>query len=240
LEAEGYEVQPFIIPAAAKNAPHRRDRCWFVAYNHGIIRGERGKLEYREQSRYGESNEKSNTKTNGNASDTNSRGLERSIEIGWNSEHVIRKNGIDTQTNNATDTEHKGLEGQHRKWKGCAEHRNNEGIFIGTEDKLNATDTDGNRQPGKKHRNQKTGQHCKNSQRNDWHNFPTESPICSGDDGLPTELDGITFPKWRNESIKGYGNAICPQIAYELFKIIEHESKNKTTQDKQAHHFPHE
>jgi DNA (cytosine-5)-methyltransferase 1 len=36
-------------------------------------------------------------------------------------------------------------------------------------------------------------------------------------------LDGITFSKWRNESIKGYGNAICPQIAYELFKIIQHE-----------------
>ena len=33
LEAEGYEVQPFIIPAAAKNAPHRRDRVWFVAYS---------------------------------------------------------------------------------------------------------------------------------------------------------------------------------------------------------------
>jgi site-specific DNA-cytosine methylase len=33
LEAEGYEVQPFIIPACAKNAPHRRDRCWFIATN---------------------------------------------------------------------------------------------------------------------------------------------------------------------------------------------------------------
>jgi site-specific DNA-cytosine methylase len=33
LETEGYEVQPFIIPAAAKNAPHRRDRCWFIATN---------------------------------------------------------------------------------------------------------------------------------------------------------------------------------------------------------------
>jgi DNA (cytosine-5)-methyltransferase 1 len=30
LEAEGYEVQPFCIPACAKNAPHRRDRFWFV------------------------------------------------------------------------------------------------------------------------------------------------------------------------------------------------------------------
>lgn len=31
LEAEGYEVQPFIIPAVAVNAPHRRDRVWIIA-----------------------------------------------------------------------------------------------------------------------------------------------------------------------------------------------------------------
>ena len=50
--------------------------------------------------------------------------------------------------------------------------------------------------------------------------FPTQSPICGGDDGLPTELDGITFSKWRQESIKGYGNAIVPQVAYQIFKVI--------------------
>jgi DNA (cytosine-5)-methyltransferase 1 len=33
LEAEGYEVQPFIIPAVAKNAPHRRDRVWIIGYS---------------------------------------------------------------------------------------------------------------------------------------------------------------------------------------------------------------
>ncbi len=31
LEGQGYEVQPFIIPAVAVNAPHRRDRIWFIA-----------------------------------------------------------------------------------------------------------------------------------------------------------------------------------------------------------------
>jgi DNA-cytosine methyltransferase len=54
-----------------------------------------------------------------------------------------------------------------------------------------------------------------------WENFPTQSPICGGDDGIPTELDGITFPKWRNESIKGYGNAVVPQVVYQIFKAIE-------------------
>src|SRR3990167_3435759 len=33
LETAGYEVQPFIIPAVSVNAPHRRDRVWFVAKN---------------------------------------------------------------------------------------------------------------------------------------------------------------------------------------------------------------
>jgi len=32
LETEGYEVQTFIIPACAVNAPHRRDRVWFIAH----------------------------------------------------------------------------------------------------------------------------------------------------------------------------------------------------------------
>ena len=42
----------------------------------------------------------------------------------------------------------------------------------------------------------------------------------SGNDGLPERLDGITFSKWREESIKAYGNAIVPQIAFEIFKAI--------------------
>lgn len=35
LESEGYEVQPVIIPAVALNAPHRRDRIWFIAHANG-------------------------------------------------------------------------------------------------------------------------------------------------------------------------------------------------------------
>jgi DNA (cytosine-5)-methyltransferase 1 len=33
LESEGYEVQAFIIPAVAVNAPHRRDRIWIIGYS---------------------------------------------------------------------------------------------------------------------------------------------------------------------------------------------------------------
>ena len=58
-------------------------------------------------------------------------------------------------------------------------------------------------------------------ERRDFASFPTKSPICGGNDGIPRELDSITFSKWRNQSIKGYGNAIVPQVAYEIFKSIQ-------------------
>lgn len=45
--------------------------------------------------------------------------------------------------------------------------------------------------------------------------------LCRVDDGLPRELDGITVPKWRRESLKAYGNAIVPQVAYQIFRVID-------------------
>jgi DNA (cytosine-5)-methyltransferase 1 len=60
----------------------------------------------------------------------------------------------------------------------------------------------------------------------DFEQFPTQPPICGGNDGLPRELDGITFSKWRNESIKAYGNAIVPQLAYQIFKAIQQTHEN--------------
>jgi len=66
-----------------------------------------------------------------------------------------------------------------------------------------------------------------------WQNFPTQSPVCSGDDGISHGLDNITFPKWRNESIKGYGNAVVPQVVYRIFKTIEYiQNINDNTQSK--------
>ena len=48
-----------------------------------------------------------------------------------------------------------------------------------------------------------------------------QSPVCGRDDGVPHELDGITFSSWRQQSVKGYGNAIVPQVIHEIFKAIE-------------------
>ena len=39
LENEGYEVIPFVLPACGVDAPHKRDRVWFIAYckDKGVI-----------------------------------------------------------------------------------------------------------------------------------------------------------------------------------------------------------
>lgn len=56
-----------------------------------------------------------------------------------------------------------------------------------------------------------------------WRNFPTQPPVCRGNDGLPFDVDRLTLPfsRWRQESVKGFGNAIVPQVILEIFKAIE-------------------
>lgn len=43
----------------------------------------------------------------------------------------------------------------------------------------------------------------------------------TGYDGFPTGLDGIAIQEWTEQSLKAAGNAIVPQVAYEIFKAIE-------------------
>lgn len=69
----------------------------------------------------------------------------------------------------------------------------------------------------------------------DWNGFPTVSPVCGGDDGLPAELDGITFPAWCRESVKAYGNAIVPQVAWRIFDTINNWTKHENTENGYGH-----
>ena len=56
-----------------------------------------------------------------------------------------------------------------------------------------------------------------------WGQFPSVSPVHRGNDGLPFDVDRLTlsFGKWRTEALKAYGNAIVPQVMYEIFRAIE-------------------
>ena len=163
LEALGYSVQSFIIPACATGAPHRRDRVWIVAHNHN-----RDRTEERLQTG-------------------------RQVDV-----YRIEGN------RNAPDTQRIRLE-----------HRENQREMGGRQKEIRG-------KGGKP-----SCEFATRSEIDEWETFPTQSPICGGDDGLPKELDGITFPKWRRESIKAYGNAIVPQVAHRIFESIKDYEKRK-------------
>lgn len=188
LEAEGYEVFPYVLPACALNAPHRRDRVWFVAYKDSNQNGWGGVIR-KEESEIG-----------------------RFGNIGTgNNEWISSNNGeVEDAANTSLSNEQRN-----RICQVC------KGWEIGGCDcTYNASDTPCKRQSGKEYRKTKSGWVTKKSIPTDWQNFPIKSPVCDGDDGFSTRLDGITFPKWRNESIKAGGNAIVPQVALQIFKAI--------------------
>jgi DNA (cytosine-5)-methyltransferase 1 len=75
LEFEGYEVQAVVIPAAAVNAPHGRDRVWFVATN-AKFKSEGGNRGTNDETqgdvrRGNEGDVLGTLRSDGNASDTN-------------------------------------------------------------------------------------------------------------------------------------------------------------------------
>lgn len=252
LEAEGYEVWPYVLPACAVNAPHRRDRVWFVARrvtpNSSCTRqpcwkrcnGEgKQKRIYKRTDRPCEIG----VTTNSNISPT-----KHSIQAGGN---------LSTSTFQQTPT-HSHSDGQQRG--NCNNEINtSEGGKYALNDtkQIDVADCTGNGSRRQLQQQQKQGEfgRCdcgeiiadtcnkglegsqvhrslagigqnRNKQPSgcvppNWQNFPTQSPICFGNDGIPNRLDGITFPKWRNESIKSAGNAIVPQVAFQIFKAIE-------------------
>jgi DNA (cytosine-5)-methyltransferase 1 len=160
LEDAGYEVTPYILPACGVNAPHRRNRVWFVAHAHD------------------ERTERASRRHEG---ESGSQGVQERDEVQLSDESDnLRELSADSDR-----------ELQERR--------------------------DGNREDGWSEQTERTEPL---SEPRGWEEFPTQPPICGGDDGLPSELDGITFPKWRNESVKSYGNAIVPQVALQIFKAI--------------------
>jgi DNA (cytosine-5)-methyltransferase 1 len=232
LEREGYEVQPFLIPAAGVNAPHQRQRIWFVAYSNN--KGRSG--EFSEvQKENGEISQRNNDAESSNASDanaTNTQGIRSSVGKLGESEkrqqiqtrsNIDRFNDLENASNSISIRLEHSEEGRNiYQSTGKTQSERSKSSESFETNGFNGNVTNSTSNGGKQdNRIRKSRFFNQTSKTNEWENFPTQSPICGGDDGIPRELDSITFSKWRNESIKGYGNAIVPQVAYEIFKTIE-------------------
>lgn len=191
LEREGYAVQPLLIPACAVGAPHRRDRIWFIAH-----------------------------RTNAGVEAMQFTGENGIYAVGTSS-HTDCDRYTSCGTSCRIEKERRERAAMSGQRGGRCERFNGlDGFSRIAAEPYGKRQIYGNDQGPE--RLEKPDERFKTQYSSSiWEKFPTQSPICIGDDGLSGRLDGITFSKWRQESVKAYGNAIVPQVAYEIFKAIE-------------------
>ncbi len=242
LEAEGYSVQPIVIPACSVGAPHRRDRVWIVAHTQcdGYSSQGHGNQRAREkESKEGQDRPQPGVRRHGSSktssysnshrqrrrankqksitecSRSSNLGTRRSKRLASHSlQHRSHEVHKDNQSQFPDGARTNSLGGQrsspHSKCNRWSQKYNDNGFFEEPQQ--------GECQPS-----------GADSSQSRWRDFPTQSPVCRGNDGIPFDVDSLTisFPKWRQESIKAYGNAWVPQVAYEIFRAIEAEENNK-------------
>lgn len=258
LEAEGYSVQPIVIPACAIGAPHRRDRVWIIAHR-SDPRAETVQQEGQDgicsarpsphtqcdgHSPQGHGNQRAREKKSKEGQDRPQPGVRRhgsSKTSSYSNSHRQRRRA--NKQKSITECSRSSNLGTHRS-KRLASHPycNGDKTLQPSErtDRLSgfplSPHSNGFGWDKGEHeyaRSQKSQQgECQpsgaDSPQSRWRNFPTQSPVCRGNDGIPFDVDSLTisFPKWRQESIKAYGNAWVPQVAYEIFRAIEAEEEN--------------
>lgn len=216
LEAAGYSVQPIVIPACSVGAPHKRERIWIVAHRTDtgaeMLQYERKNRVHTSKSPSYANSHRQRRRANKQKSITE---CSRSSNLGTRRSKRLAShpycNGDKTlQPSERTDRLSGFPLSPHSIGFGWNESKH--------EDAISQKSQQGECQPS-----------GADSSQSRWRNFPTQSPVCRGNDGIPFDVDSLTisFPKWRQESIKAYGNAWVPQVAYEIFRAIEAEENNK-------------
>ena len=212
LENIGYQVAPCLIPACGVGAPHRRERIWFIAYSdkrtarpsgesRGIESNGGNRHLFQKQRRESAKFDFGLHEFSCDVTNTNGNGFDQ-----CNGQHEVNAN--------------KGGEhAQHDVEQICGDVANTKQPRLqrrAITGEIQSAETEMGRKE-----NKFTIKFTPTNNKPTWQEFPTVSPVCDGNDGISDRLDGITFSKWRNESIKAGGNAIVPQVAFQIFQTIQ-------------------
>jgi len=246
LEAEGYEVQAFVLPAASTNAPHRRDRTWFIAHSKSARKfGRVGDIREEERGQGGTLLQRTHGTNSGFSFDTKStrtgednRRIRKEFGGRSGGEGTDKKESA-TGDGHAADTgrEH----GARTQNSGELERQTGSGNASESQrstgrDTIRTTAHTENIGQQFCEQEPKTGKNTTTrADRSQWERSWIEvaAELCGLDDGLPVELDGFTLSKskHREHQLKGLGNAIVPQVALEIFKAID--TVDRYEQDRQ-------
>ena len=234
LEAEGYAVEAFVLPAISRGAPHRRDRVWIVAYSPqrtdrgrtGQISSQNGRQERDNISTdqvHGFTADASSSRTWLQNRESESGGQRR--ESGKNSQSQMVRPGngevnaerIESCDRNLTNSTSQGL--QERGQSGIRELQEERGEGVHHRSELKDSQSISN--PHKQGLAEREGERSYDAEEQsppfgtDWSEHWNEAAtrLCGMDARLSRGLD-------RNKRLKALGNAIVPQIAFEIFKAI--------------------
>lgn len=274
LEAEGYSVQPIVIPACAIGAPHRRDRVWIIAHRsdpraetvqqegqdgicsarpsthtqcdghspqgHGNQRARAKKSKKRKNRPQSRSRRHGSGKTStytlqhrrhevhqDHQSQFPDGARSNSLSGQWSSSHSYGNGSKTLQPSEGTERTGCKRDVQPKERSTSPEWTDRLSRLQRHDAHAISERLEGMYQSWGEESERKCvwrdfARHCEEGH---WKHFPTQSPVCRGNDGIPFDVDSLTisFPKWRQESIKAYGNAWVPQVAYEIFRAIEAE-----------------
>jgi len=217
LSSIGYSLQPVVIPACAVGAPHRRDRVWFIATNTDGAGLPETRSEQRAAGIAGDGLQRDVANPNGYRFRIRENKQKHITECqGETNDRSCRKDGITSHSQRVrSDKVHENLQ---------PEQPDGKGITLVSSERF-AANTESTGIKGERDKGQGKIQFNRRdlqSVRPRWQNFPTTEPaIRRGDDGISGRLSGITFSRWRQESIKALGNSMVPQVVHEIFKAIE-------------------
>jgi DNA (cytosine-5)-methyltransferase 1 len=175
LEKEGYEVQPYIIPAVAVGAPHRRDRVWIIANRNSERNGTPKNEDYRKQPESADKRE---------------------------NESQYQPFRHDKDTPNSTSNRWKWREQTIENEKGHEAKSGYAGKLEGRFERPHSNFPDWSK---------------------NWQEVAFATCHDGMDDGLPRQMDGtaISSARHRKERLKACGNAIVPQVAMQIMKVIK-------------------
>ena len=208
LESEGYEVQSFIIPASAVNAPHQRYRTWIVAYSECNEHRQEIRRSYKETSKVQKEHRQNDNQSWQSSGTSSIRFSDQRYDDVENTRRSSRRGkstrnkesigpGSPQQTQWTSDSNK--VRGSSERTETVAYTDSQRGCLWET-DRQNAEDV------GQSPRCKVTG---------NWDFAPNVGRVANG---IPNRVDRL----------RGLGNAIVPQIAYQIGKaIMEAENDNR-------------